>query len=615
MKADTSPDVNKPVRIGFFVFIFCAFLAVSFGCRPTRAIGTEQVNRDSILVQDTLRIRGFDPVKAGDLPSAAAIARIYEPLLQYSYLARPYQVEPLLAENLPDVSPDGLTYTFTIRKGIYYQDDPCFTETDGKGREVVAEDFVYAIKRLADRKNQSVGYWIISGRIEGLDEFRIQSAESSPTDYEMDVSGIQSTGRYTLRIQLSKPYPQLMWVLTMHYVAAVPREAVDYYGLDFSRHPVGTGPYILRQWQQNYLLEYVRNPKWAETGRQETYPAEGSPEDAGAGLLHDAGKSLPFIDRIVDYVVMDPATKWLMFMKSQLDSSDVARDNWDAVLDEDLQLNPALRERGITISTGPSLRLGYFAFNMEDPLVGPNKALRQAMTCAFNTEAWIKLYNGRITRPSSPIPDGLAGYDATLNPFPYDISRAKKLMREAGFPDGKDPVTGRRLQITLELGRADDAELRQSAELFTFFMSQIGIQINLNYNNGPAFYEKLERRQAQMFFLSWVGDYPDAENFLQLFYGPNASPGPNRCNYRNPEFDVLYDRIKVMPDSDERTEIYKNMASMVVDDSPWIFAYQYLNVALRHPWYLNYKMHAFPFGMEKYYRMDSSLKAAEESPP
>jgi len=614
MNADTSPDVIKPVWIGFFVFIFMLQMTGA-GCRPTPASRTDADAQESVLVQDTLRIRGFDPVKAGDLPSAVAIARIYEPLLQYSYLARPYQVEPLLAETLPEVSPDGLTYTFNIRKGIYYQDDPSFTATDGRGREVTAEDFVYAVKRLADRKNQSVGYWTLSGRIEGLDEFRNESAGPGPTDYDAEIPGITATGRYTLQIKLTKPYPQLPWVLTMHYVSAVPREAVEYYGADFSRHPVGTGPYILKNWQQNYLVEYVRNPKWIETGRMDTYPTEGSPEDADAGLLIDAGKALPLIDRIIEYVVMDPATKWLMFMKSQLDSSDVARDNWDAILDEELNLNTELKEKGITISTGPTLRLGYFAFNMEDPIVGPNKALRQAMTHAFDTEAWIKLYNGRITRPSGPIPDGLDGYDASLNPFPYDLERAKALMREAGYPDGKDPATGRRLQITLELGRADDAELRQSAEQFVFFMSRIGIQVNLSYNNGPAFYEKLERRQAQMFFLSWVGDYPDAENFLQLFYGPNASPGPNRCNYRRAEFDVLYDRIKVMPDSEERTEIYKKMAEIVVDDCPWIFAYQYRNVALRQPWYLNYKMHAFPFGMEKYYRIDNAVRAMEDPLP
>lgn len=597
------PVKHFPVCIGIFLSLILP------ACSPQ--ISESATDNETVLYQDTLRIRGFDPVKAGDQPSALAIARIFEPLLQYAYLERPYKVEPLLAATMPEVSADGLTYTFRIRPGIYFQDDACFTNTGGKGREVTAEDFVYSVKRLADRKNQSVGYWTLSGRIVGLDDFREASASATPTDYDQEIPGIRALDRYTLQMTLTEPYPQLPWILTMPYVTAFSREAVDYYGTDIGQHPVGTGPYILDSWQHNYRLEYVRNPTWQETGRRDEFPTSGTEQFRRDGLLADAGKTLPLTDRIVDYVVMDPATRWLMFMKHQLDASDVARDNWDAVLDDQLNLNDELNEQGITVATGPSLRVGYFAFNMEDPVLGTNLALRQAMSSAFNTEAWIKLYNGRITRPSSPIPDGLAGYDPTLNPFPFDLERARALMVEAGYPEGRDPATGRRLNITLELGRADDTELRQSAEMFVHFMSEIGIQINLSYNNGPAFYDKLERRQAPMFFLSWIGDYPDAENFLQLFYGPNSSPGPNRCNYRNAEFDALYDRIRVMPDSDERTELYKKMAELVVEDCPWIFAYQYLNVGLRHPWYKNYAMHAFPYGMEKYYRIDKS----KGSPP
>ena len=600
MDADTMPVKQLPVSIGIFLLLLLG------ACTPLE--GDRSSARESVLHQDTLRIRGFDPVKAGDQPSALAIARIYEPLLQYVYLERPYRVEPLLAESMPEVSNDGLTYTFRIRPGIYFQDDACFTNSGGRGREVTAEDFVYSVKRLADRKNQSVGYWTLDGRVVGLDDFRADSASATPTDYDRDIPGIRALDAYTLQWQLTKPYPQLMWILTMHYVCAFPREAVEMYGADIGQHPVGTGPYVLSSWQHNYRLEYVRNPKWRETGRLDLFPSTGSEEFHARGLFADAGMPLPLIDRIVDYVVMDPATRWLMFMKHQLDASDVARDNWDAVLDDQLRLNDELSGQGITVATGPSLRLGYFAFNMEDPVLGANRALRQAMTCAFNTDAWIKLYNGRITRPSSPIPNGLAGYDPTLDPFPFDLERARALMVEAGYPEGRDPATGRRLNITLELGRADDTELRQSAEMFVHFMSQIGIHINLSYNNGPAFYDKLERRQAPMFFLSWIGDYPDAENFLQLFYGPNSSPGPNRSNYRNADFDVLYDRIRVMSHSDERTELYKKMAAMVVEDCPWIFAYQYLNVGLRHPWYKNYAMHAFPYGMEKYYRIDAKMR-------
>lgn len=599
MHADPTPAIRLPAWIGMLLLISLAF---PLGCGDPTPRTSAPV--ESVLRQDTLRIRGFDPVKAGDAPSALAIARIYEPLLQYAYLDRPYRVVPLLAADLPVVSDDGLTYTFTIRSGIHFQDDPCFTATGGKGREVTAEDFVYAVKRLADRKNQSVGYWILDGRVVGLDAFREASGTPGPTDYDVDIEGIRALDRYTLQWKLTEPYPQLLWVLAMHYVCAFPREAVERYGDAITRHPVGTGPYILEQWVPNYRLDYVRNPKWAETGRIDRFPSTATEAFREQGLLADAGQPLPFIDRITDTVVMDPATRWLMFMKEQLDASDVSRDNWDAVLDEQLGLAPALAARGITVSHGPSLRLGYFAFNMEDPLLGANRALRQAMTCAFDTEAWITLYNGRITRPNGPIPEGLDGHEPDYQPFPFDLDRAKALMVEAGFPEGRDPATGRRLQITLELGRADDAELRQSAELFAHFMSRIGIQINLSYNNGPAFFDKLERRQAPMFFLSWIGDYPDAENFLQLFYGPNSSPGPNRSNYRNPEFDALYERIRVMPDTPERTALYQAMARIVIADCPWIFAYQHLNVGLRHAWFGNYAMHAFPYGNEKYYRIN-----------
>lgn len=587
--------------------VFSLIVAVAgfvTGCQPAatrdRATPDEQT-----LYQDTSRIRGFDPVRAGDVASALAIARIYEPLLQYSYLARPYTIEPLLAAAMPDVSADGLTYTFNIRTNIFFQDDPCFTNTAGQGRELIADDFVYAVKRLADTKNQSVGYWTLNGRLVGLDDFRDRSSGPEPTDYDVEVEGIRALDRYTLQFKLTAPYPQLPWILAMQYVVATPREAVDYYGRDFTLHPVGTGPYVLADWQQNYRLEYVRNPAWARHGRRDVYPSSGSSADQAAGLLADAGAPVPFFDRIVDYVVLDSTTRWLMFMRRQLDTSDVSRDNWEAVLDDQLNLYPELVEQGITLHSGPSLRLGYFAFNMEDPLLGANAALRKAMTCAFDTEAWIKLYNGRIKRPTGPIPDGLAGYDPGYNPFPFDLARARQFMAEAGYPEGRDPATGRRLSITMELASADNAELRQSAELFVFFMSRIGLDIQLSYNNGPAFFEKLERKQAPLFFLSWLADYPDAENFLQLFYGPNASPGPNRCNYRNADFDALYDQAKVLPDGDERTALYRAMSRIVVDECPWIFASQFINVGLRRNDFRNYKLHAFPYGMEKYYRKEA----------
>ncbi|MCO6401597.1 MAG: hypothetical protein J5I99_10270 [Verrucomicrobia bacterium] len=558
--------------------------------------------RANTLYITTSRIRGFDPAKAADVPSALAIARVYEGLLQISYLDRPYCLEPLLATAMPEKSEDGLRYTFHIRPGIYFSDDDCFP--GGKGRELVAEDFVYSIKRLADRKVGSTGWWAFEGRIRGLNDFRDASAGEEPTDYDRPVEGLRATDRYTLVIELIHPYPQFLWVLAMHYGSALPREAVERYGERFGSHPVGTGPYRLAHWRRNYRMIFERNPTWRETGRTDSYPTTGEAGDAERGLLADAGKPLPFMDRIVAYVVADAATQWMMFLNGQLDESGISRDNWDVVMDKHRQLLPALRERGIEMAVAPQLRINYLGFNMDDPILGTNLLLRRAITCAFNTEEWIQLFNGRIRRALGPIPSALPGFDPDYVPFPFDLARAKQLLSEAGYPDGRDPATDRRLELTLELGSAGDIEARQAAEMVAAFFDRLGIALKLSFNNTPAYFEKLERRQAQMFMLGWLGDYPDAENFLQCFYGPNASPGPNRANYHNAEYDRLYDTIRVMDDSPERTALYARMARLLIDDCPWVFLSEPLVYTLYNQRLHNRKPHLFPYGMEKYYRLE-----------
>lgn len=592
-------DQFKPILGAFLLLIACAGLA---GCGyPERKAESETAT----LFGETTRIRGFDPVKAGDFATALAVSRIYEGLLQYSYLDRPYRLEPLLAEALPEVSADGLTYTFKIRRGIYFQDDPCFKATGGKGRELTADDFVYAILRVADRKNASTGYWAFQDRIVGLDEFRAASGGVGPTDYAQPVPGLLAPDRATLKITLKQPYPQILWVLTMPYACAVPREAVECYGPDFVNHPVGTGPFVLTSWRRNYRMEYARNPKWTETGRVERYPAAGPEDDRAGGLLADAGRQLPFLDRIVEYVIADDTTKWMLFLDGRLDRfGSISRDNWDAVVTSDRRLNRELETRGIRMMSRPTLEIYFIGFNMDDPVVGANRKLRQALTCAFDAGSWIRFHNGQVMRPAGPIPPGLAGANPGPEKFPYDPARARQLLAEAGYPGGVDPKTGRRLQLTLELGSADSAELRQSTELLTDFMDKIGVVLKPVYNNKPAFFDKLERRQAQLFRLSWSADYPDAQNFLQLFYSPNASPGPNRANYANPEFDRLYERARLLPDSPERSALYRQMADLVSEDCPWLITHLPLAYGLQQAWVQNVKLHDFPFGMEKYYRVE-----------
>jgi oligopeptide transport system substrate-binding protein len=549
----------------------------------------------------TERIRGFDPVEAGDTASAAAVSKLYEGLLEYEYLVRPYEVRPLLAESMPEVSEDGLTYTFKIKKGVRFHDNKCFP--DGKGRELTAEDFVYSWKRLADVRNKPKGWWIFEGRIVGLDEFHKKSIEGH-VDYDEPIEGLQAPDRYTLQIKLTKPYPQLLWILTMDYTFAVPREAVEYYGAEFLNNPVGTGPFLIKSWRRNYRIEYVRNPNY----HGDTYPTRGEPEDEERGLLQDAGKPLPLMDSVVEYVIADDSTAWLMFLAGQLASSGISRSNFDAVITRQRELTPELQARGIRFYQVPRMFTMYIGFNMTDPVVGANKKLRQALAHAVDIDKWIEFYNNRMIPATGPIPPGVAGYDPKKpRPYPYDVERAKQLLAEAGYPDGRDPKTGRRLQLTLESGAAADTEARQAIDLLASFFAEIGVELRPSYNNWPEFLKKLERKQAQMFQLGWIIDYPDAENFLLLFYSKNASPGPNHANYDNLEFDRLYETVRTMQDSPERTELYKKMGSIVVEDCPWIFLTHPLAFGLFQPWFQNFKPHDFPYPNMKFYKVDPNL--------
>ena len=574
----------------------------SFAGALALAAGLAQAATESVFRNETGRIRGFDPALVMDVPSVQAISRIYEGLVQYAYLERPYRVEPLLAESLPTVSSNGLDYTFRIRQGIRFQDDACFTNTAGRGRELTASDFVYSLKRIADLKVGSSGYWTLRGHIAGLDDYRAASADAA-RNVAVPVEGLQVRDPYTLRIRLTAPFPALLWMLAMNYAYAVPHEAVEYYGAEFVNHPVGTGPYILKAWIQNYKLEFARNPAWKTMGRVDRYPATGEARDAAAGLLRDAGQPIPFIDRIEQYVVGDPSTQWLLFLAGRFDVSTISRDNWDAVVTLDRTLTADLAGRGIVMEAVPALDVSYIGYNMEDPVLGTNRFLRQAMQAAFDREQWVRFQNARVVSANGPVPPAIRPPETGPNPFPFDLARARALLAQAGYPDGRDPRTGRRLELTLELG-SGASDTRERAEVLASFMERIGIVVRPSVNNWPTLLKKLDRKQAQMFMLNWMADYPDPENFLQLFYGPNETPGANRANYHNADFDRLYGQAARLPDGAERRALYARMEGLVMQDCPWMFLHHSMSFSLRQPWLKNYKPHDFPYGMAKYYRIE-----------
>lgn len=529
------------------------------------------------------RVASVDPADCASVFSARCCALVYETLLEYDYEARPYRLKPCLAASMPEVSPDGLTYTFTINTNVFFSADPCFGDpqsaTGPSRRRLTAGDFVYSFKRLADSKTASSGYWIVEGKIAGIDAFHAASAGAGPTDYSMDVEGLVAETDDILKIKLTAPSPVFLWTLAMPYTAAVAREAVEYYGAEFRSHPVGTGPYLLSEWRRNYKMVFRRNAAWRG------WRASGA----------------AFFDPIVFPLIDDPSTQWLAFLAGELDfMGEIARDNWDQVVMTDGTLNPALAANGVRMLSIPTLEVSYIGINMDDPVLGKNLKLRQALNAAFDTASWEAYYRGRSGKSNGPVPPHVAG--AVTNDLPYGrgLDTARRLLAEAGYPDGRDPATGKRLRLTLDIGKTSQ-DIRESTELFVSFIARCGVEIVPEYSTWPAFLKKVSQRRSQMFRIGWVGDYPDAENFLQLFYGPNSSPGPNRCNYSNPRYDALFREAMAASSDSSRLELYGELQKMIQYDSPWIFLGFSRSASLVRDTVKNYLPHDFPYGMEKYY--------------
>lgn len=552
---------------------------------------------------------GLDPVQAGDTLSGGIVAQIYDSLYEYHYLKRPYELKPCLAESMPDVSADGLTYTIRVRKGAYFQDDPCFVETGGKGREVTAEDFVYSIKRLADQGNRPRGFWLLQGKVLGLDDFHEESVERSAAgekmDYDRPLEGLQALDRYTLQIRLNERFPQLKYALEMSYTAAVPREAVEYYGEDFVNHPVGTGPFRLKEWSKRWRLILEKNP----TYRAEFYPSEGEAGDAEAGFLDAAGVHLPIVDEVYYTVIAEAQPAWIYFKQGYRDASGISKDHFQEAITPAKELTGEFVAKGVHLTKFPEMVVYYVAFNMEDPVVGANKALRHAMSLAYDTDWRIEHFdNGRSISAQGPIPPGMFGYDPDFrNPYKqFDLQQAREKLAEAGYPEGIGP-DGKRLWITYDIGSPEPAA-RQFALKFASDMERIGIKVNVVTNTWAEFLNKTHEGRLQVFSVGWILDYPDPENFLQLLYGPNKAPGPNASLYDTPEFNKLFEQMKAMEDTPERLEIIKRMVDMVVEDAPWIPSTHRVSYILHHRWVRNSKPHAMTGGYLKYRDVDVELR-------
>jgi oligopeptide transport system substrate-binding protein len=552
----------------------------------------------------------FDPVIAWDAASNSVVEEISESMLEYEYLARPMKLAPLTLERLPEMSDRGATYLCRIRKGIFFAPDAAF---QGKPRELVAADYAYSLKRLLDPALRSPWTWVIEGKLVGGDEVQAAAKKSGKLDYNAALPGLEIVDRYTLRIRLKQPDYNFPYVLAMPTTAAVAREVVEAYGNDFGAHPVGTGPYLLKEYQRSNRIVLEANPGFRKVVFDE--PAANQADAAIVRALR--GKVLPAIGRIEISIIEEQQPRWLAFLKREVDYlQPFPLDFVDELLD-DGKLKPALAAKGIhhELLLRPNTWWAYF--NMEDPVVGgyaPHKiALRRAIGMGFNTEEFIRvLFRGRAIPAQGPIPPDIAGYDPThkTQAQVYDPGAARALLDRFGYKD-RDGDGYRELPdgkpLVIERWSTPASRDRQIDELWKKNMDAIGIRMVFKKDKLPELRKMGRAGKVQMRQDGWNADYPDAENYMQLLYGPNIGQA-NDSRFSLPEFDRLYEQARMLPDSPERTKLYDRMTDLVIAYAPWKLTHHLLEDHIIQPWVIGYKPHPIRADIWKYLDIDESKR-------
>jgi ABC-type transport system substrate-binding protein len=615
------------------------------------------------------RPKHLDPVQSYTSDEAAFTRQIVEPPLQYHYLKRPYQLEPLTAVAIPEpreVEGGKFTiYEIRIRPGIRYQPHPAFVadnlslsaeridklktpyELPLGSRELTAEDYVYEIKRLAHPRLHSPIYGLMAEYIVGLSDLaeRLRQADKDRSKWldlrEHALAGVEVVDRHTYRVKLKGRYPQFKYWLAMPFFSAIPWEAEKFFhqegmapkNFTLDWWPVGTGAYMLTQNDPNARMVLDRNPNY----RGQAYPSEGEPEDAAAGLLRDAGKTTPFIDQVVFSREKEAVPYWNKFLQGYYDSAGISSENFDqavrVAVDGAAEPSGEMVERGITLSTSVAATIYYFGFNMKDPVVGGSseraRKLRQAISIAVDMEEYLSIFaNGRGVVAHSPLPPGIFGRRegaAGINPVTHfwrggeeqrrPLEEARLLLAQAGYPDGRDAKTGQPLVLyfdTTSRGPGDKARTDWWRRQF----EKLSIQLEVRETDWNRFQEKIRKGTQQVYGLGWNADYPDPENFLFLLHGPQAradGAGANSSNYANPEFDALFERMKSMADTPERQRIIDRMVSIVQRDAPWIFGFHPKDYNLRHGWLANSKPNDMAGNTLQYLRLDVAARSAKRA--
>jgi ABC-type transport system substrate-binding protein len=570
-------------------------------------------------------------------------------------------------------------YEIRIRPGVSFQPHPAFardgdsrpryhglTAADLRARnqiedfpergtrELTAADYVYQIKRLAHPRLHSPILSVMQDYIVGLREYaallkteherlsnggRARDVHFDLTRYPL--AGVEQVDRYTYRVRIHGKYPQFLYWMAMPFFAPMAPEAEQFFAqpgmaeknLTLDWYPVGTGAYMLTVNDPNRRMVLERNPHY----RGEPYPHEGEPGDAPAGLLRDAGQPLPFIDRVVFSLEKESIPYWNKFLQGYYDRSGVLSESFDQAIrftgSGDTDVTDAMKAKGIRLQSSVATSTYYLGFNLLDPVVGGlserARKLRQAISIAIDYEEQISIFrNGRGIPAQGPLPPGLFGFREGrpgLNPYVYDwidgrprrkpIEAARRLLAEAGYPDGQDVRNGAPLLLyfdTPATGPEEKAQLDWMRKQF----AKLNIQLVVRATDYNRFQEKMRKGDAQLFVWGWNADYPDPENFLFLLYGPNkkvGGEGENAANYDNPTFNRLFERMKNMDDGPARLAIIDEMLDIARRDAPWAWGVHPKNFALMHAWMANDKPNHMANNTLKYLRLDARQRAASRA--
>lgn len=648
--------------------------------------------------------RYLDPTASYSINETPYTGSIYEPLYGYDYLKRPYQLVPKTAAKLAepryydkagrvlpqDAPGDEIAesvYDIPIKPGILYAPHPAFAK-DASGRylyhaltagqvgekrspgefehvgtrELVADDFVYALKRQATTRIPAPVYGVFSQYVIGLKELAplVRAADAklmagrdpaSPDKPFLDfrqfpLEGVQALDPHLLRIRLHGKYPQWRFWLAMPFTAPIPWEADAFYsqpgmaknGLSLNRWPVGTGPYMLTEYVTDRRHVMSRNPNF----RGEPYPCEGMPGDREAGLLDDCGKTMPFIDRIVFNIEKESVPLKAKFVQGYLDVPEVERPEYGIEFALDMQDSERVKreytERGFRFPRTVDLSNWYLGFNWLDPVVGKgstpeeqvkHRKLRQALSIAIDWEEYSRLFPRRGGEVAmGPLPGGLAGSrhgtPEDIDPVTHvrqdgrlvrrPLAAAKRLLAEAGYPEGRDEKTGRPLLLFYDYQRQPTPEIRSELDWMIKQFGKLGVQLEVRATDYNQFQDKMRNGKQQVFWWGWLADYPDAENFLFLLYGPNAKfghDGENAANYENPEFDRRYERLRFMSEGPDKQQLVDEMVAIVQQDAPWAFGFFPYASGAYQGWVKNGKPSLLITDKLKYLRLDTALRAQQ----